>query len=137
MTVLPGLGVSGELTFGVQDGDRTAAGTVRAEGQTLTVEVDQPWVVLRSVRNVGFPAVAGDLLEASGLTVDVRGPHGRLAMAGPEVHSRLGRLLTGSNHLRPYPRGLLASRTVTGVGVGAAAAAALTLLISARRAARR
>lgn len=137
MTALPGLGISGELTFGVQDGSRTASGTVRAEGQTLTVEVDEPWVVLRSVRGVGFPAGAGDLLEASGLTVDVRGPNGRLALAGPDVHSRLGRLLTGSDHLRPYPAGLLASRTVTRVGVAAATAAVVTVLVRGRRAGRR
>lgn len=137
MTALPGLGISGELTFGVQDGSRTASGTVRADGQTLTVEVDEPWVVLRSVRGVGFPAAAGDLLEASGLTVDVRGPNGRLALAGPDVHSTIGRLLTGSDHLRPYPAGLLASRTITRVGVAAATAAVVMVLVRGRRAGRR
>lgn len=137
MTATPGLGISGELSFGVQDGDRTASGTVRADGRTITVEVDRPWVVLRLVRGVGFPGGAGDLLETSGLTVDVRGPNGRLAVAGPDVHSRLGRVLTGSNHLRPYPAGLLASRTVTRVGVAAATAAVVALLVRGRQAARR
>jgi hypothetical protein len=139
VTSAPGLGVEGSLSFAVQDGSRTASGTVRGTGDTVTVEVDRPWVVLRSVRDVGFGEDAGRLLETSGITFDVQGPHGRLALAGPDVHSRLGRLLTGSDHLRPYPGGLLASRTLTRVGVVSAVAlgAGLILAVTGHRGARR
>lgn len=46
-----------------------------------------------------------DLLGAAGVTVDVDGPHGPVAVVGAGAAGRLGRALTGSRRVTVVPRG--------------------------------
>ena len=52
--------------------------------------------------------VVADSLQANGLRLQVSGPDGPLLVLGREQHSRTGRWLTGSAHVRPGQAKVLA-----------------------------
>lgn len=141
----PALRVRADLRFGLQDGPRSASGTVGtgADGETVTVTVDRPWVALRSLRDAELPGTArrgrsdlnpvADALTAAGVRVAVDGPHGRLLTLGSDVDSVLGRLTTGSRRIAVRPRALVSVRGGA-VGVGLLAVAGVAAVALATRA---
>lgn len=139
--------VTADLRFDLQDGARSTSGTVSADGGTVTVAVDRPWVALRSLRDADLPGgprgrsdltPVADALTAAGVTVAVEGPNGRLLTLGSGVHSSLGRLATGSPRIAVRPRALVGVRGgAIGAGVLAALGVAVAAVVTGRRSARR
>lgn len=100
----PRLQVEGSLSFSVQDGGDSTAGTVTGDGSTITVRADHPAVALRDLMAAGSgPLLSNGLQQLSddGLTVVLTGPRGELARAGAGVDSAWGRLLAGSRRVQP------------------------------------
>lgn len=118
--------VEADLTFSV-DGSR---GTVTGAGQVLTVHLDDPARI-----SVALPGAAqrvgeiADLLAATGVRVQVRGPHGLLAQVGSGVNSTAGGWVTGSRHVAPG--GIRALAPVAAVRLRRPAATALLTLLAA------
>jgi hypothetical protein len=89
-----------------------------------------------SPRSVGR---VGQSLAEAGLLLEVAGPHGVVVSLGRGVHSRLGRLTTGSASVRPGRTAAVAATTRDLIGRRAAVAAlglgalALAVAIAARR----
>ncbi len=117
--------LTADLRFGVDaPGGARATGTVTADGETVRVRTDAPAVLIRSLRSDDRTRTAalGDLLSATGVTVEVSGPRGAVARLGAGVDSRLGRLLTGSPNVGV--RGVPATMwRFAGSRIGAAAVA--------------
>ena len=100
---LPRLHVDADLRFEVDGG--AVAGTVTGSGDRLVIETsdaEKTWDAA-----LGSPATGSSLLDPfarllhdSGLTLEVTGPDGTVATVGAGVDSRLGRLTTGSRHVR-------------------------------------
>lgn len=141
------LDLQGGLSFTVDGPGGSTAGTVEGDGAVLRVRADDPAVawdgVLGSV-STGPTALrsTAQALAGEGLSIEVSGPEGRLALIGSEADSSIGRILTGTRRvqlgrpaaLRPLVaaqarRGLTPRRVVAGVG-----AAAVLILLSSRRA---
>ena len=75
----------------------------------------------------------GAALREAGVTVELTGPHGTFARFGSGVHSRLGRLATGSPHVDVRGAVLATWREqAPRVAVGAATVAALVVLLARR-----
>lgn len=83
----------------------TAAGAsstarVSGHGQQVRVQVERPGVLL-AVLDRAEVGRAADLLAATGITLDVHGPHGRVATLGAGTSNRVGRVVTGSSRVAP------------------------------------
>lgn len=78
-------------------------------------------------------AVLGAAMDQAGVTVELTGPRGTFARFGSGVHSRLGRLATGSEHVDVRGAALATWREqAPRVAVGAAALAAAVVLLARR-----
>jgi hypothetical protein len=119
----------------------TAAGTsttarVTGHGQRLRVETGRPDLLINAVDRVEVGRAA-ELLAASGITVDVCGPRGRVATLGAGTSNRIGRAITGSRHVAPYLAGALrlawATRLVRVTAVVLPAVAAVLAVMRMRR----
>jgi hypothetical protein len=99
------LSFDGDLTFSVEGPGGATAGTVSGAGPVLRVHAEDPvaaWDGVLGSVSTG-PAVlssVADLLHGEGAVVEVTGPAGLVATVGAGVDSPLGRLLTGSRHVR-------------------------------------
>ena len=99
------LDLQGGLTFSVDGPGGATAGTVTGDGAVLRVHAEDPVVAwdgaLGSV-STGPRALreVADRLAGEGLSVEVTGPRGRLAVVGAAADSGVGRLLTGSRRVQ-------------------------------------
>ncbi len=98
--------ISSDLVFSVTTpGREPVQGRVSASGPTVTVATDDPvavWEAATGGAAAGdalLRVVAGQLHE-QGITLAVSGPGGTVATVGAGVDSSLGRLATGSRHVR-------------------------------------
>lgn len=110
----------------------TTAAHVSGSGQELRVDADNPEVLFSAVDRADVGRVA-DLLAATGITVEVFGPHGRAARVGAGTSSRLGRAVTGSARVAPDPaaaaRLALTSRAARSIGLATPAAVVAYVVI--------
>lgn len=101
----PALEVSGSLSFTLQAPDGAASGQISGQGRRVVVDTDDPVAAFRAATapGPGPTSISGvaDLLAASGLVLEVTGPHGTVATLGDGVDSRVGGLLAGSRRVRP------------------------------------
>lgn len=99
------LAFDGDLAFEVQGPAGATAGRVSGHGSTLRVAADDPvvaWDAALGSVSTGpalLRAVAGHLYD-EGVVVQVTGPGGLVATVGAGVDSPLGRVATGSRHVR-------------------------------------
>ena len=99
------LDLQGGLSFTVDGPGGSTSGTVAGDGAVLRVHADDPvaaWDGLLDSVSTGPSAlrtVAGALAD-EGLSVEVSGPRGRLALVGAEADSPLGRVLLGSRRVQ-------------------------------------
>lgn len=130
------LDLTADLRFRVEaPGGRSTAGTVTADGRTIRVDSAEPAVLVRAVGTSDRrrTAAIGATLQEAGVTVELTGPRGTFARFGSGVHSRLGRLTTGSEHVDVRGAVVATWRTqAPRVAVGAATLAALVVLVSRR-----
>jgi hypothetical protein len=109
---VPTVHVEADLAVTVEDGaGGEAVGRLTADGSVLRLDVDRPEVLTASRPRVGrrgapdpWHALGVDRL---GVSLEVHGPQGRVAVLDPARHSRLSGLLTGDPHLHPDGRGVL------------------------------
>ena len=97
--------LQGDLSFSVAGPGGVAVGRAVGDGPVLRVQTDNPvaaWAASLGSLPTGTAGVraAVEALAAQGLSVDVAGPHGRLALVGAQADSRLGRLVTGSRRVQ-------------------------------------
>ena len=99
------LSLEGDLSFTVDGPGGTTSGRVVGDGAVLRVHADDPvaaWEATVGSVSTG-PAglrAAADALAEQGLSVEVAGPHGRLALVGADADSGFGRLVTGSRRVQ-------------------------------------
>ena len=99
------LSVTGDLVFTVDGPGGATAGTVRGDGSTVRVHAEDPvaaWDGALGSVSTG-PAVLDEVarqLHDAGLVLEVTGPGGLVATVGADVSSPVGRLLSGSRHVR-------------------------------------
>lgn len=120
----PELHVTADLRLDVDGVEVRIAG----DGQRIDVSTDHPLRLMSAAARTPSPrgafAVVANVLADSGVTVEVKGSHGAVARAGLGVDSRLGRVATGSSHVRVVvdPRLLFAAgaAVVVALAVGVA-----------------
>ncbi len=145
------LDLQGGLTFSVDGPGGSTSGTVTGDGAVLRVLAQDPvaaWDGLLGSVSTGPAALrtVADLLAGEGLSVEVSGPDGRLALVGAGADSAVGRAVLGSRRvqlgrasaLRPLAvaqarRTLSASLSPRRLGAGAAVVAVLAVLRRALR----
>jgi len=99
------LAFDGELSFSVDGPGGATSGTVTGDGRVLRVHAADPvaaWDAAVGSVTAGPAALSGvaDILHAEGAVIEVSGPDGLVATVGADVDSAVGRLLTGSRHVR-------------------------------------
>ncbi len=99
------LDLQGGLTFSVDGPGGATSGTVTGDGAVLRVHAHDPvaaWDGALSSVSTGTSALreVAERLAGEGLSIEVRGPHGRLAVVGAEADSVMGRVLTGSRRVQ-------------------------------------
>jgi len=141
------LDLQGGLSFTVDGPGGSTSGTVAGDGAVLRVHADDPvaaWDGLLGSVSTGPAAlrrVAGALAD-EGLSVEVSGPRGRLALVGADADSPVGRLLLGSRRVQPgalaalRPLAVAQARRSLTPRRGAALAGLLVVLTILRRRAR-
>lgn len=107
---MPGaLRVESDLTFtvagGGDDGTGSAQGRVSASGSEVrvtTTDAAAVWDAALGSSTTGTQALSfvADRLADGGLTLVVDGPDGEIARVGAGIHSRFGRVATGSSRVR-------------------------------------
>lgn len=140
------LDLQGGLTFSVDGPGGSTSGTVTGDGAVLRVLAQDPvaaWDGLLGSVSTGPAALraVADLLAEEGLSIEVNGPGGRLALVGAQADSALGGAVLGSRRvqlggvsaLRPLAvaqarRTLSQTLTPRRVGVTAAVLALLAVL---------
>ena len=140
------LDLQGGLSFTVDGPGGSTAGTVEGDGAVLRVHADDPvaaWDGLLDSVSTGPSALRGvaDALADEGLSIEVTGPRGRLALVGAGADSPVGRLLLGSRRvqlgspaaLRPLALAQ-ARRAVTPARAAGLAALLVVLAVLRRRA---
>ena len=103
----------------------------------MTVRTDEPATLIRSLgsNDRDRTATLGNLLSASGVTLEVTGPRGVVGRFGAGIESRLGRLLTGSPAVDVRGAAITtwrASGRVVALTAGGVAAVLLVVLARAR-----
>ena len=141
------LDLQGGLSFTVDGPGGSTSGTVAGDGAVLRVHADDPvaaWDGLLDSVSTGpsaLRAVAGALAD-EGLSVEVSGPRGRLALVGADADSPVGRVLLGSRRVQLgspaalRPLAVAQARRALTPRRGAALAALLIVLGILRRRAR-
>ena len=139
------LALQGDLRFTVDGPGGSSSGTVEGDGAVLRVRAQDPvaaWDGLLGSVSTGPSALraVADALAQEGLSVEVSGPRGLLALVGAEADSAVGRTVTGSRHVqlgRPAALRPLAvaqaRRALTTRRLGAGAALLLVLAVLRRR----
>jgi len=137
------LRIHSDLTFSVDGPSGSSTGRIDAVESKVTISVDDPAAVIGSALGNGSQqaAVIGDLLAASGVTVEVVGPQGPVLTVGAGVDSAVGALLGGTRHLRlgsprataPLVRARIGSLARAHRPVALAAASVLTWLVARQR----
>lgn len=99
------LDLQGGLSFTVEGPGGSTSGAVAGDGAVLRVRAEDPvaaWDGVLGSVSTGPAALrtVADVLAGEGLSVEVSGPAGRLALIGAEADSAVGRVLTGSRHVR-------------------------------------
>jgi hypothetical protein len=99
------LRVDGQVSFCVNQGRTSTAGTISGHGNQVRVHADDPSALLTAAlhgrANRALPALAQQLREHD-LQVLVLGPRGAVATVGAGVDNNLaGRFLLGTRHVRP------------------------------------
>lgn len=108
----PTVHVEADLAVRVDDGAGGAAvGRLTADGPVLRLVVDRPEVLAGSRPRVGRRGAPDPWhalgVDGLGVSLEVHGPRGRVAVLDPARHSRVSALLTGDPHLHPDGRGVL------------------------------
>lgn len=120
-----------ELTLAT-GGSTTARLT--GHGQRMRVDAQRPEVLVAAVDRADVGRAA-ELLAATGIRVDVHGPHGPVATLGAGTTNRVGRALTGSPRVSVAPRAAArlawADRSVR---TAAAVVSAVLVVLAAARA---
>lgn len=105
---------------------------ITGHGRQVRVQADRPDVLLAAVDRTDVGRAA-ELLAATGITVDVHGPHGPVATLGAGTANRFGRVLTGSRRVAIAPRGAArlvgASRSVRTVAAVVVSAVLVVLAV--------
>ncbi|MEO5961593.1 MAG: hypothetical protein ABIR80_20975 [Opitutaceae bacterium] len=101
----PRLFIDGDLSFSVDGPSGHSDGRVEASGSHITVHASDAFAAMDAA--VGgrhgrspIPATIADLLADAGLTVEVLSPRGPVVTLGAGIESGLGKVLTGSAHVR-------------------------------------
>lgn len=99
------LSMQGGLAFTVDGPGGATAGHVVGDGAVLRVRADDPvaaWDASVGSVSTGPAALRAlaDALAEQGLSVEVAGPQGRLALVGAEADSAVGRLVTGTRRVQ-------------------------------------
>ena len=141
-----GLDLQGGLSFTVDGPGGSTAGTVEGDGAVLRVRTKDPvaaWdgVVGSVSTSPAALRTVADLLADEGLSIEVSGPRGVLALVGAQADSVVGQVLVGSRRVQlgsPAALGPLAvaqvRRSVSPRSLLAGAAAVLVALLLRRRA---
>lgn len=100
----------------------TVHSTVRTEGDHVVLRTDSPQLMWSAISGAALPLGVGrmdgvraigrvaDLLDESGVALDIVGPRGVLVRFGRDADSRLGRVVTGSRSVGfGSPRALLSA----------------------------
>ncbi len=95
------LHLEADLEVSVDGPGGHTSGRVRDHGDVLRVDVDRPHVLATGLARGGRGSLPEHLrdLGLGDLTVEVRGPKGRVAVWDPSTSSRWGALLTGDRHV--------------------------------------
>jgi hypothetical protein len=80
--------------------------TVTARGQQVRVDTQRPDLVVAAMDRADVGRVA-ELFAATGIAMEVHGPHGPVAVLGAGTSNRWGRAITGSRRVAPAPRAVL------------------------------
>lgn len=129
------LRVDGQVSFCVNQGRTSTAGTISGHGSQVRVHADDPLVLLTAAlhghANRALPALAQQLSERD-LQVLVLGPRGAVATVGAGVDNNLaGRLLLGTPHVRPgNVRALVPPLRTLGPYVGRTRATSISALLA-------
>ena len=125
------LELQGDLSFTVEGPGGSTSGSVVGDGAVLRVHAEDPvaaWDGILGSVSTGRAALSkvANGLADEGLSVEVSGPHGLLALVGAEADSGVSKFLIGSHRvqfgtpaaLRPLAtahvrRGLSRSRTLS------------------------
>ena len=141
------LDLQGGLTFTVDGPGGSTSGTVTGDGAVLRVRAQDPvaaWDGLLDSVSTGPAALrqVADALAGEGLSVEVSGPDGRLALVGATADSGVGKVLTGSRRVQLgsptalRPLAVAQVRRSLTLRRGALAAALVVLAVLLRRRAR-
>ena len=127
------LDLQGDLSFTVEGPGGSTSGTVVGDGTVLRVRAEDPvaaWDGIFGSVSTGPAALrkVADGLADEGLSVEVTGPHGLLALVGADVDSGVGRLLTGSRRVRLGSPGALRPLVVAQVRRSLTRARVLTVV---------
>lgn len=99
------LDLQGDLSFTVEGPGGSTSGTVVGDGAVLRVRAEDPvaaWDGILGSVSTGPAALrtVADGLADEGLSIEVSGPHGLLALVGAGADSGVGKLLTGSRRVQ-------------------------------------
>ena len=99
------LSLQGGLTFTVDGPAGSTCGEIVGDGPVLRVRADDPvvaWEASVGSVSTGPSALRGvaDALAGEGLSIEVTGPRGRLALVGAGADSPVGRRLLGSRRVQ-------------------------------------
>ena len=127
------LDLQGDLSFTVEGPGGSTSGTVVGDGTVLRVRAEDPvaaWAGIFGSVSTGPAALrkVADGLADEGLSVEVTGPHGLLALVGADADSGVGRLLTGSRRVRLGSPGALRPLVVAQVRRSLTRARVLTVV---------
>ena len=127
------LDLQGDLSFTVEGPGGSTSGTVVGDGTVLRVRAEDPvaaWDGILGSVSTGPAALrtVADRLADEGLSVEVTGPHGLLALVGADADSGVGRLLTGSRRVRLGSPGALRPLVVAQVRRSLTRARVLTVV---------
>lgn len=127
------LDLQGDLSFTVEGPGGSTSGTVVGDGTVLRVRAEDPvaaWDGIFGSVSTGPAALrkVADGLADEGLSVEVTGPHGLLALVGADADSGVGRLLTGSRRVRLGSPGALRPLVVAQVRRSLTRARVLTVV---------
>ena len=127
------LDLQGDLSFTVEGPGGSTSGTVVGDGTVLRVRAEDPvaaWDGIFGSVSTGPAALrkVADGLADEGLSVEVTGPHGLLALVGADADSAVGRLLTGSRRVRLGSPGALRPLVVAQVRRSLTRARVLTVV---------
>lgn len=113
---------------------RSTSGTVTADGSTVSVNAEDPVVLVRALGSTDRrrTATLGTLLADTGVTVELTGPRGSFARYGAGVQSRVGRVVTGSPHV-DVRGAVVTTWRAQGARVGLAAGVLGALVVAAAR----